>query len=840
MSYKRGWMKKFINNVSTKVFAFAHVKTVYKDYENGITLDDVLVETEDYDQSAVTESEISPVILSKINEVATQSASNFTLLNANKAESAKTYTKSEVDNLISALKQECDWKESVETFADLSTTYPDAEKGWTVTVKDTNTIYRFNGTEWVDIYSLINLATASNDGLMSKSDYSKLSGIEAGANKYVHPGSGTNPHGTTKSDVGLGNVDNTSDMDKPVSTAQQEKFTELNSNLSQLSYSDVAGGKNIVFGVSYGHINSSGYYFIDNKSTSAICYLENGKTYKISCNIKPFADNIRIGKIYSKTPENGTVDNLQQLGKGIDTFTSNFTGYAIVYTHPSKNENVINSIQIEEGTQATEYEPYIPSVKMLVEENAQQNTETMDLKMLGWVVPEEMPIKNYVDSDGVFHQRVGRVDLGSLDWVYVKYAKSMYTSNSIGLKPITKNIISTNGYIGTDDNNPTNWNDKIIFANDSYIYIKDLSYTDANTFKQALKGVYLYYELATPITYTIDGNEALTNVNESLGVIGKCKNLLNPTLATTTKNGVTCTDNGDGTYTLNGTANDRAIFYIFDNSAVNFEAGTYNFILCKNISEIEDICSTGINFDKKGWVSDLLNDTVTLSDNDTLRQIWIDIKSGKSVNNLVIKPMITTDLNASYDDFVPYTGDGETLTHDVAEIKQDLTNNYLTKEIANNTYATTGQISGLNNNITNLGTQLNVLGQNVGQLSGQVSGLSEECSNVKSSVDALKNYTVNKKAIGEINGCVLYRQVWTGIVSAVADEIINHEIGSETWGADGYITKISAYGFKQTNGVVSIKDFTNSLTFSMDTVTIHNTDEIQYNYTLIIEYALSE
>ena len=35
---------------------------------------------------------------------------------------------------------------------------------------------------------------------------------------------GTNPHGTTKSDVGLGNVDNTSDADKPVSTAQQAAF----------------------------------------------------------------------------------------------------------------------------------------------------------------------------------------------------------------------------------------------------------------------------------------------------------------------------------------------------------------------------------------------------------------------------------------------------------------------------------------------------------------------------------------------------------------------------------------------------------------------------------------
>ena len=181
MGYKTGWMKKFINNVSTKVFAYAHVKTVYKDYANGTTLDDVLIETEDFDQSAVTESEISPVILSKINAVAMQTSNNFTLLNANKAESTEVYTREEVDNLISALKQECDWKEAVETFDDLATTYPDAEEGWTVTVKDTNIIYRYNGTAWVDIYTMIKLATESNDGLMSKADYSKLKGIEAGA-----------------------------------------------------------------------------------------------------------------------------------------------------------------------------------------------------------------------------------------------------------------------------------------------------------------------------------------------------------------------------------------------------------------------------------------------------------------------------------------------------------------------------------------------------------------------------------------------------------------------------------------------------------------------------------
>ena len=51
-------------------------------------------------------------------------------------------------------------------------------------------------------------------------------------------------------------------------------------------------------------------------------------------------------------------------------------------------------------------------------------------------------------------------------------------------------------------------------------------------------------------------------VNRVLGKTHKSKNLLKPTLATTTLNGVTCTNNGDGTYTLNGTASALAIFYI--------------------------------------------------------------------------------------------------------------------------------------------------------------------------------------------------------------------------------------------------------------------------------------
>lgn len=47
---------------------------------------------------------------------------------------------------------------------------------------------------------------------------------------YTHP-SGTNPHGTTKNDIGLGNVNNTSDANKPVSTAQKAAIDAVQDNV---------------------------------------------------------------------------------------------------------------------------------------------------------------------------------------------------------------------------------------------------------------------------------------------------------------------------------------------------------------------------------------------------------------------------------------------------------------------------------------------------------------------------------------------------------------------------------------------------------------------------------
>ena len=187
------------------------------------------------------------------------------------------YTPNEVDNKFSALETNIDWKESVATYDDIATTYPNPDDGWTVNVKDTDYTYRYNGTSWVAISAnAIPKATNSIDGLLSKEDHAnyedanskkhthsnksvidgisstnvsnwnsakthadsthartdatkvessstngniKINGTETTV--YIHP-SGTNPHGTTKSDVGLGNVGNF----KAVSTVANQGLTD--------------------------------------------------------------------------------------------------------------------------------------------------------------------------------------------------------------------------------------------------------------------------------------------------------------------------------------------------------------------------------------------------------------------------------------------------------------------------------------------------------------------------------------------------------------------------------------------------------------------------------------
>ena len=301
------------------------------------------------------------------------------------------------------------------------------------------------------------------------------------------------------------------DSSKWVQTTCGTEFGELNSNLDTLEFGEVSGGKNlidvkkvIIGEMTNGEVMSGNNYITD------FIHLEYGKNYILS-------------NCYKLAHETAwfTQDKkfIQRTFGTTVTPPTNDCYYARIEYGVEQGIDA----QLEEGTQATDYEPYIPSVKMLAEENEQQSIEMLDAKMLGWSVPRDCPIQNTV-SGNTFTQRVGRVDLGSLNWVL--HSGNVFKVNNFenGAESPTENNIKANIYCSKYKTDYWYYGgegviskDNEIALNQNILYVHDSAFTDATSLKNELKGTYLYFKLSTPITMTIDGNEAVTKLKNDLG-----------------------------------------------------------------------------------------------------------------------------------------------------------------------------------------------------------------------------------------------------------------------------------------------------------------------------------
>ena len=308
-----------------------------------------------------------------------------------------------------------------------------------------------------------------------------------------------------------------------------EEVNQQNENLDVLQYGDTHGGYNIFKDTTWfvgRHMAENGINDYPETGSAYSDYISivEPNTYYISSSTHPKSTVFEYDANKSFIKYNGwKKDNNTPC-----VLSGNCAYIRISFNGASSNIQPSNVMLAK--TSNLPYEPYIPSVKMLAKENSQQSTEAMDIKMLGWTVPSECPVQNYVDSDGIFHQRVGRVDLGSLSWEYISDLwNGVFLWDGTFDSQIRHNSI--NGYgvcykYNTVYSAEYN-NDKWIYLknNGNKFYIRDTSYSgDAAAFKQAMQGVYLYYELETPITNTIDGNEVTERINESLdeqGLINK-------------------------------------------------------------------------------------------------------------------------------------------------------------------------------------------------------------------------------------------------------------------------------------------------------------------------------
>lgn len=164
-----------------------------------------------------------------------------------------------------------------------------------------------------------------------------------------------------------------------------------------------------------------------------------------------------------------------------------------------------------------------------------------------------------------------------------------------------------------------------------------------------------------------NNNSMISELNSNMTI-----NLLKPTLQTTTQNGITCTNNGDGTYTLNGTATKSTFFRL---GICSFKANkTYKILGWGNTKYEQN--STGLYIQMKDERPNVFdtngNGGVYTPASDESLNIMIVINNGTTISNAIIKPMLTTNLNATYNDFVSYTGNTGRLNADVALLNNNI------------------------------------------------------------------------------------------------------------------------------------------------------------------------
>ena len=103
-------------------------------------------------------------------------------------------------------------------------------------------------------------------------------------------------------------------------------------------------------------------------------------------------------------------------------------------------------------------------------------------------------------------RKFGIVDLGSLNWTYDGNFHSTTMQNAKDGTRVTMCICPKYESKQNSEAYVSSW-DKVVYFVSKSITVRDSAYTDAATFKQAMNGVYLVYELATPTTETVSNPE---------------------------------------------------------------------------------------------------------------------------------------------------------------------------------------------------------------------------------------------------------------------------------------------------------------------------------------------
>ena len=184
------------------------------------------------------------------------------------------------------------------------------------------------------------------------------------------------------------------------------------------------------------------------------------------------------------------------------TFISSVSSQTYVLTPPldakymriSFQTETVDGIQVEFGTVATSYKPYHAGVTREIP----AATYFPDGMRSAGSAYDEITSEKAVT-------RIGSVDLGSLNWTYDTQNNYFTTTGITSRKPGFNALICAKYTTASLPSTSALPDNQIVGDMGSItIYIRDSNYTDAATFKAAMSGVMLYYELATPTENAID------------------------------------------------------------------------------------------------------------------------------------------------------------------------------------------------------------------------------------------------------------------------------------------------------------------------------------------------
>lgn len=137
-----------------------------------------------------------------------------------------------------------------------------------------------------------------------------------------------------------------------------------------------------------------------------------------------------------------------------------------------------------------------------------------------------------------------------------------------------------------------------------------------------------------------------TTGRNTIDVCGKNR-LPISSLTSSTLNGITFTNNNDGSYTFNGTATSYTAFNLFTNLSFN---GNYTYVL-------KDTATSGFTMYLQNSAGTGIGSTTTHNTiNNNIARMIIGINNGTTLNNLTIKPYV---YNGNYDSstsYEPYIG----------------------------------------------------------------------------------------------------------------------------------------------------------------------------------------